>query len=191
MEQLNTPDFAGYAEQKIKELSILKNFLLPALSIVTIDLDGELPADIVTHLLVNRHKPAVYYFTIEEDKKQDIFLAFQKAKSNSSHTKRTAGLRAEGFKNICHVPQDLKPGNCLYVGSVKTNLLSRLNQHLGYTNSGRTGALYLKHVLATLPEKPPITFHYHILDSIYKDLTEHIESILYDLYLPIVGKRPL
>ncbi len=191
MKQSKTPDFAGYAVRKKEELSVLEQFALPPLHVVELDLSGLISEETIEHLDRIKKSPAVYYFTIEEDNKQAIYEAYHIAKSNSSAIRRETGLRTEGYKNICHVPKHKEPlsGNCLYVGSVKNKLLTRLRQHLGDTKSGRTGALYLKIVFADMPQKPIITFNYHLLDSKYENLTLDIEAVLNKTYAPILGKR--
>ncbi len=191
MEQSKSPDFAGYVDRKIEPLAKLKSFVLPELYRVTIDVAGTLPIETITQIGAFKHLPAVYYFTIEEDNKQAIYEAYHIAKSSSSAINRETGQKTKGYKNICHVPTHKEPlsGNCLYVGSVKNNLLTRLKQHMGETTSGRTGALYLKKVLADMPQKPIITFNYHILKTEHKNLTLDIEAVLNKTYAPILGKR--
>ncbi len=188
---MKQPDFAGYAVRKKEELSVLEQFALPPLHVVAFDLSGLISGETIEHLDRIKKLPAVYYFTIEEDNKQAIYEAFEKAKKKSSETNRNYGPTKEDYKNICHVPEYQEPikGNCLYVGSVRNNLLTRLRQHMGDTTSGRTGALYLKKVLEDMPQKPIITFNYHILKTEHKNLTLDIEAVLYKTYSPLLGKR--
>lgn len=142
-------------------------------------------------LIEFRDKPAVYYFTVNDGNMEDIFRYFQEAKAISSGKRKLSGLTSDSFFNISHVPKELKPGSCLYVGSRKKDLHGRLIQHLGFGSSGRTGALYMTKVFAALKEMPKITFHYFILEEKFSKLTEHIECVLYDKLDPIIGKRPI
>lgn len=59
------------------------------------------------------------------------------------------------------------------------------------TGSGRTGALYLSRVFAEVKIKPLITFNYYVLDSEMSKVVRHIECVLYDQLVPMLGKRAL
>lgn len=142
-------------------------------------------------LLKCRTNPAVYFFTIELKDAENIFQQFQQLKRIASEKRINQGVKAGEYYNVSHVPKVLKPSQCLYVGSRKKELHGRLIQHLGFGSNGRTGALYLSKVLATLPQMPKITFNYIILDNKYTSVTEHIECVLYDKLKPFIGKRAI
>ncbi|HEX8377145.1 MAG TPA: hypothetical protein VF602_04960, partial [Pedobacter sp.] len=72
---------------------------------------------------------------------------------------------------------------------VKKNLATRFSNHLGLIKSGRTGALYLLQVFKDLNIRPSITFNYHVLDSKYTRVTEHLEACLQDQLKPMIGRR--
>jgi len=137
----------------------------------------------------HRQSPAIYYFIVEDSDCKRIMTAFSQSKVHSLRLKRENGLKAAGFYNLCHVPDSMITSKCLYAGSVKNNLDSRLRQHLGYQRSGRTGALYLKQVFENLDPAPRITFHAYILPKEYRQLTEHIEFVFQEKLNPILGKR--
>jgi hypothetical protein len=195
--------FTEYAKRHITELSLLLDFKLPKEE--SWELDWIKCQDVSR---VNQQKkastipffdrlfnfsgsPAIYYFTVEQDYAKALFDAFLLAKQTSSTIKREKGLRDKEFYSISHVPKSFKKGDCIYVGSTKTDIYGRLIQHLGLTSSGRTGALYLNQVLSSFEKKPKIKFHCYILDKKYVNVTEHIESVMQDSLDPFIGKRAL
>lgn len=116
-----------------------------------------------------------------------LFKLFTSKKSNSSEKRIGEGLKAEGFRNISHVPGIFRESRYLYVGSVTKNIHSRLSSHLGF-GSGRTGALHLAEILKEIKVHPKMTFNYCMLDEKYKNLTKHIECVMQNKLKPIIGK---
>jgi hypothetical protein len=99
------------------------------------------------------------------------------------------GLWHKDYRNICHVPEQLSTSSCLYVGSRKSDCNTRIQQHLGLTRGGQTGAMYLKHVLGYLAFRPAIRIDVYFFEQPLAHLTEHMEYVFQTECRPILGKR--
>ena len=130
-------------------------------------------------------------FTIRPADCGPIYEAFVKLKDGSSKLRRDGGVRHPEFRNICHLPDQPTVSSCLYVGSVRDNIVARMQQHLGLSTSGRTGALYLKHLLPHFPAGSVITIHVLFFDPSYTHLTERMEYVFQTRLSPMLGKRSL
>lgn len=196
--------FKNYAEKLQQELELLKNFEEVNFNKWEIKWKEALEISndkkrikpwknipVYKDLLKNKDSPSIYYFTVESKDAKLIFDNFQKNKEESSSIRIEKGLKEEGYFNISHVPNKFNLSNCIYVGSRKNNLHSRLIQHLGFSTKGRTGALYLHRHLKSFKPLPKIFFHYLILDEKYTNLTEHIECVIQDSLNPFIGKRAI
>jgi len=135
--------------------------------------------------------PAIYHFSIERSTCPALYGAFRIAKDESSEYRRNKNIKDPGFRNICHVPKYLGTTKCLYVGSVKKNVASRIQQHLGLINTGRTGAMYLRHILPLLTAPPTTKITVYFFDKPYVHLTEHMEYVFQTSLRPLLGKRSL
>lgn len=141
-----------------------------------------------SYLKSHAKSPFIYYFTIDEKHSQLIFDAFEKVSSEIKTLRKSKVYPNHPMPNICHIPKSNKSSSCMYVGSRKENMHLRLKNHLGY-GANDTGALHLKYILKDLVFRPNISFNFIELDPFYKDVTEHIESIIYDKLQPFIGKR--
>lgn len=119
-----------------------------------------------------------------------LFELFAKSKDESSRISREKGIKEKEYRRISHVPKYFQESNCMYVGSRKTKINERFKQHLGY-GSGRTGSLHMASVFSSEKLIPEIIFHYHILDTKYIRLTEHIECVIQNKLKPFIGKNIL
>lgn len=197
-------DFKNYANKLKSELDLLQDFTLPPPNTWEIDwktclkisnTPSKLKAwnsiPIFSELQKYKANPGVYYFTMAEKHAKELHNAFVEMKTNSSLVRREKGLKDQNFFNISHTPKNFNLGSCIYVGSRKKEIHGRLIQHLGFGSSNRTGALYLYQVLSYLKIKPAITFHYHLFDKKYINLTEHIECVVQDKLKPFIGRRAI
>lgn len=204
LQPFDTNDFRNYVDKLKSELDLLRNFTLPSPKTWDIDWNtcleiyntpSKLKAwnsiPIFSELQKYKAYPGVYYFTMAEKHAQKLHAAFVEMKTNSSLVRREKGLKDKSFLNISHTPKIFNLGSCIYVGSRKKEIHGRLIQHLGFGSSNRTGALFLYQVLSSLKSKPAITFHYHLLDKKYINLTEHIECVVQDKLKPFIGKRAI
>ncbi len=191
-------DFKFYVEKVTREIKKLENLILPPLNSWQIEWDkiDEFSKDKkwllspFNELREAKKSPFVYYFTISSKDASRIYDSLINAKLVSSEARIKSGVGHKDFRNISHVPKSFKKSNCLYVGSVKNDLYGRLIAHLGY-GANRTGSMHLKFALENIYPKPKITFNYYHLDNSYRNVTEHLESILYDELKPLIGKRGL
>src|SRR4051812_16477053 len=119
----------------------------------------------------------------------EIFEIFRTNKSSSSIIRRNKGVKADGYMNLSYVPRNCKESECLYVGSVKKGIHTRFKQHLGYGNSGRTGALYLNRILRDFNKPIESVFTANIFEPKVKKFTEHMERVFCYNLRPIIGKR--
>ena len=197
MHELNFP-FSAYAKKMKMELSALENLKLP--EPLHLKIDWTMLDNISTtnewnkiqpfgELYRLKSNPAIYYFEIDESKAEEIFASFTNCKKNSSQIRRESGVKEKNFYNLCHVPKKFQKSPCLYAGSVKRDLYTRLKQHLGYAKSGRTGALHLKRVFGSLVPYPAIDFRAYIFNKSMSNLTEHIELVVQTTLNPILGLK--
>jgi Uri superfamily endonuclease len=195
--------FADYAARLISTLELLKHFNLPEKQSWEIDWAACLnnsagsikkpwhELEIYRQLLRNKSKPAIYYFSLRKGNPQELHEKFRLFKRESARIRKKEGVGANGFLNLSHVPDYCTSSKYIYAGSTKKNIHHRFLQHLGVGSKGRTGALYLLHVLKLMDVQPVIEFHYHILDRKYVNLTEHIEAVMQDHLKPFIGKRAM
>jgi hypothetical protein len=194
--------FTDYAKRIKEEISLLELFELPEPIIWKINWRELMiiesknfktwkKVEFFNKISDSKKNPALYVFNIKSNNSQLIFEEFAKCKALSSQIKIEKGLKDKEFINFCHVPVEFRKSKCLYAGSVKCNLDLRLKQHLGYINSGRTGALYLKQALQNFDVPPLIEIKAYVLEKKYVNLTEHLESVVQDTLKPILGKRAL
>jgi hypothetical protein len=192
--------FQLYGDQMISQGNLLKQFVMPDPLTMKIDWDilenvslkgnkkdwSSIP--FFESLISAKNSPAVYYFRTSEYDVSIIHQAFLERSFQSAMIRKSKGLRADGFINYSHVPKSFNKTTTLYVGSVRKNVHLRLREHLGYA-SGRTGALYLRHVLSSLSPKPEIEYFAHILPARLEQVREHIECVVQDYFKPMIGKR--
>jgi len=196
--------FAQHVQQLSKQLNLLKKLSIP--TALTWKLDWKVALiDDISHakaMLFKKHsffaaideknnQPAVYTFSIQPTAQQTIFEKYMALKKISAEIRKKNGVRHPGFFNICHVPRRSAESSYLYVGSVKKDILSRLHQHLGITNSGRSGALYLRQLAPLLPKPPVIEISVYFFDRQYRHLTEQMEYVFQRKLNPILGKKSI
>lgn len=194
--------FAPYVQQVYRQLAALERLELPIPIQWTIEWETvrDMPADEARQFLVKANSffrvlkgksdcPAIYHFAVLPDESESIYNAFVKVKDASAEFRIHNGLKHPDFRNICHVPAQPADSSCLYVGSVKSKVGARILQHLGLTQSGRTGAMYLRQLLPLLPVVPTITVFAYFFEMPYVSLTEHIEYVFQTRLRPMLGKR--
>ncbi|MDO6435754.1 hypothetical protein Q4E93_34385 [Flavitalea sp. BT771] len=194
--------FADYVRDLYQQLKVLKKLSLPTPIQWTIDWDAVRHLagakgqrnrahahDFFEEVRKKKAHPAVYFFTIQRADREAIFKAFVHAKEASANLRIHHGVKHPDFRNISHVPASCGKSSCLYVGSVKKNLATRIRQHLGLTNSGRTRAMYLYPLLQDLPKLPVITVTVYFFEQRYVHLTEHMEYVFQKDLKPLLGKR--
>jgi hypothetical protein len=175
------------------ELSKLKQLELPnpvqwAVDWDVLDRGNPNPAFFST-LKARRNDPVVYVFSIKPDHCAAIFDGFKRMRDEAAALRAKVGLRHKDYRNICHVPEQLAASSCLYVGSRKSDCSGRIQQHLGRTKGGQTGAMYLTHVLGYLAFRPTIQISVYFFEKRLAHLTEHMEYVFQTECRPILGKR--
>lgn len=191
-----TFDFGSYVKKITKEIDKLETFSLPPLQKWIVDwelLKSKKKNDWSMHpfdlLKIETDYPFVYFFTTDEESAFDIYESLLSVRIILADFRKQKILPKIPIPNISHVPKDFKEkSTCIYVGSKKSDLHGRLISHLGY-GSNDIGALHLEYALQKMSPKPRITFNYYKLDKQYKNITEHIESVIYDKLDPFIGKR--
>ena len=193
-----TEQFSTHIDRFQKQLDLLKSFKVPPFKSWLIDWSllgkvedskiGWINVDELNQLKQAKYQPAIYYFISTEIIGIDVYESFLLGKSTSSTIRVNGNIKGKDFFNISHVPKNYHETNCLYVGSVKKDLYSRLKGHLGY-GPNRTGALFLKQALSRLEIKPPFNLNYCLLDEKYVGVTEHIERVFQDHFKPLIGQK--
>ncbi len=194
--------FATRVQQPCKELSKLKRLQLPQPlqwkidwgTVQQIHSSNSTRNESKGHLFfseikLKRNHPSIYSFSVPRKQGKGIFEAYTKVNITSSDSRINHGVKHPDFRNVCHVPSTFKSSACLYVGSVKKNVRTRILQHLAFTKSGRTRALYLLDLLPHLPILPNITIYF--FDRKYSHLTEYMEYVFQPELTPILGKRSI
>lgn len=196
--------FAKHVQQLHKQFTLLKKLTIPTALTWKIDWKVTLMDDAshVKTALFKKHpffseiveknsQPAVYTFSIQPKVQRSIFENYVALKKVSADIRKKNGVQHPEFFNICHVPRRLAESSFLYVGSVKKDVLSRIHQHLGIANSGRTGALYLRKLVPLLPKPPVIEISIYFFDRQYKHLTEQMEYVFQRKFNPMLGKKSI
>lgn len=188
-------DFGSYVKKVTKEIDKLETFSLPPLQKWIVDWDllkskkkndwSMYPFD---RLKSDKEYPFVYFFTTNEDYASGIYKALLSVRITLSDFKKQKIVPQIPIPNISHVPTTFRESTCIYVGSKKSDLYGRLISHLGH-GATDTGAMHLDYALQTMNPKPYIAFNYYKLDKKYLNITEHIESAIYDELRPFIGKR--
>lgn len=132
------------------------------------------PQDLLTPVLTNKNKSAIYYFKLESD--CDTASVF-KSLSTYKASKERSCPKIDKKRSSETV--------FLYCGSTKKNLHNRLLQHLGKGHR-HTYALQLSHWAHEINLK--VEFNFGWIESSYKDFTELLESSLAEKLKPLVGK---
>jgi hypothetical protein len=194
--------FAERVRQLHSQLALLKKLQIP--SALTWRVDWRLvmlnDVDVAKARLNTKHhffsaireknkQPAIYTFAIRPEFQQVIFDGYHQLKKVSANLRKAGGVGHPEFFNIAHVPRQSTASSFLYVGSRKEGVLSRLQQHLGLTGSGRTGALYLRQLIPLLPKPPAMEISVFFFDRRYAHLTEQIEYVFQQKLDPILGRR--
>jgi hypothetical protein len=111
----------------------------------------------------------VYFIEIQDKDIDHVFDEYGKAKKNIDRA----------------LPRINAPSSTLYVGSSRTNLVSRIKQHLGFTESKRTYALHMIHVV------PDLYFKVTVLQfrKIRPSLLQIYEDSLHEALKPMFGRR--
>lgn len=117
----------------------------------------------------DRNHVYVYFIEIQDKDIDHVFTEYGRARKKLDRA----------------LPRVNAPSSTLYVGSSRTNIASRINQHLGFTESKGTYALHMIHVV------PDLNFRITILrfHEIKPSLLQIYEDSLHEALKPMFGRR--
>lgn len=117
----------------------------------------------------DRNHVYVYFIEIQDKDIDHVFNEYAKAREKIDRA----------------LPRINAPSSTLYVGSSRTNLVSRIKQHLGLTGSKGTYALHLIYVV------PELNFRVTVLKfhRIKPTLLQIYEDSLHEALSPMLGRR--
>jgi hypothetical protein len=191
--------FEKYTQEIKEKFKLLEGFTILEWEFCKIDWDllrqieklkgknkfNELP--VYNELQKRRSEPGVYCYSVAEADAAQMFDRIRDAKARHAKTTRTGGVGTKGFLNLPFVPDNYINSTCLYVGSRKMDMHTRLKEHLGYGN-GRTGAMHLAQLYVEGERIPEINFHYIFLSKELKKLTTDVEAVVQRQLRPFIGK---
>jgi hypothetical protein len=111
----------------------------------------------------------VYFIKIQDKDVDHVFSEYGNAKKNLDRK----------------LPRINAPSSTLYVGSSRTDLVSRIKQHLGLTESKGTYALHMIHVVPELNFKVTVLKFHRIKST----LLQIYEDSLHEALKPMFGRR--